>query len=340
MADPSHLDVLGQGVDAWNEWRANNPRITPDLTHAPLADLKLRGANLSRADLSHADLGGTRLTNADLSGADLRHVNLLGAMLSGANLQNADLDGANLIEANFNQASLRFAHLGYTLLYETNFGNVDLTGARGLESCVHVRSSTLDHRTIARSGPLPIEFLRGCGLPDFIIDNVGLLHADPIQFYSCFISYSNEDRVFAEVLHADLQENGVRCWFAPHDMRGGQEIHSQIRSAIRLHDKVLLVLSEASIHSEWVRTEVRNACQRERDEGRTLLFPIALLDPGQLTKAGWEWFDADTGLDLAERIRRFHILDFREWTDSEAYRKSFHRLLRDLERAESENAVV
>lgn len=336
MANPVHLHVLKQGVDAWNRWRTEHPDTIPDLERAFLAEVKLRGANLSDADLSYAHLRGARLTNANLRSANLAHANLLGAMLSGADLLGANLHGASLIEANFNQANLRRANLTRTMLYETNFGNVDLTDARGLETCVHLRASTLDHRTLARSGELPIEFLRGCGLPDFIIDNVGLLQANPIEFYSCFISHASEDRVFAEVLYADLQENGVRCWFAPHDMRGGQEIYCQIRSAIRLHDKVLLVLSEASIHSDWVRTEVRNAVQREREEGRTLLFPITLMDLDGLARDGWEWVDADMGVDLAERIRRFHILDFRGWTDSEAYGKAFHRLLRDLERAEKQ----
>jgi len=33
-----------------------------------------------------------------------------------------------------------------------------------------------------------------------------------------FISYSSKDQAFAERLHADLQNKGVRCWFAPHDL--------------------------------------------------------------------------------------------------------------------------
>jgi glutamate dehydrogenase len=36
--------------------------------------------------------------------------------------------------------------------------------------------------------------------------------------YSYFISYSSKDEIFAEQLHADFQSQGVRCWFAPHDL--------------------------------------------------------------------------------------------------------------------------
>ena len=48
------------------------------------------------------------------------------------------------------------------------------------------------------------------------------LRADPlIEFYSCFISYASRDQEFAERLYADLQSKGVRCWFAPEDMKNG-----------------------------------------------------------------------------------------------------------------------
>ena len=87
-------------------------------------------------------------------------------------------------------------------------------------------------------------FLRGVGLPDNLIDYLPSLLNQPIQFYSCFISYSSKDQAFAERLHADLQAKGVRCWFAPHDMPIGAKILDAIDEAIRLRDKVLLILSE------------------------------------------------------------------------------------------------
>ena len=89
MADQSHLDILQQGVEAWNSWRERNPSIKPDLCGAPLseADLRdadLRDANLSRANLSVALLGRAYLPGANLSKADLRDADLSGANLSGA----------------------------------------------------------------------------------------------------------------------------------------------------------------------------------------------------------------------------------------------------------------
>jgi len=50
------------------------------------------------------------------------------------------------------------------------------------------------------------------GLLDLLIDLVPALLGDPLQFYKCFISYSSKDQTFAERLHADLEDKGVRCW--------------------------------------------------------------------------------------------------------------------------------
>ena len=186
---------------------------------------------------------GANLDGANLDGANLHGANLGGANLGRANLSKADLRGANLDEANLDGA----------ILNETVLADLDLSSCKGLENCYHQGPSIIDHRTLQRSGPLPLVFLRGVGLPDNLIDCLPSLLNQPIQFYSCFISYSSKDQAFAERLHADLQAKGVRCWFAPHDLPIGAKILDAIDEAIRLRDKVLLVLSEGAIASDWVR---------------------------------------------------------------------------------------
>jgi hypothetical protein len=132
--------------------------------------------------------------------------------------------------------------------------------------------------TIYKSnGRLPVEFLRGVGVPDDFITFTRSLTSSPVEFYSCFISHSTKDKDFADRLYQDLQSKGVRCWFAPHDVRSGEKLHEQIDEAIRLHDKLLLILSPHSMESEWVKTEIANARKREVRDNRRLLFPIRLV---------------------------------------------------------------
>lgn len=140
------------------------------------------------------------------------------------------------------------------------------------------------------------------------------------QYYSCFISYSHKDEAFAERLHADLQQVGVQCWFAPKDLKIGERIRVGIDQSIRGHDKLLLILSEHSMASDWVEQEVETAFEQERKRGETMLFPIRLDEVVMKLEVGW-----------AAHIKRTrHIGDFREWEGHASYQKAFQRLLKDL----------
>jgi hypothetical protein len=132
--------------------------------------------------------------------------------------QAAILTRAILSSANLSEAILKNANFSGAFLFWTVFGAVDLSSVIGLETCIHHGWSIIDHRTLERSGPLPLSFFRGVGLPDSLIEYLPSLLRQAIQHYSCFISYSTKDQEFAERLHADLQNKGVRCWFAPHDL--------------------------------------------------------------------------------------------------------------------------
>jgi hypothetical protein len=121
MANEEHLARLKEGVEAWNQWRAANPGIRPDLSEAQRARENLRGANLSGAHLDEAEL-----THADLSQAELRGANLWAARLIGAHLHGADLFGANLSDANLHQANRFKANLHRASLFKANLHRAKL----------------------------------------------------------------------------------------------------------------------------------------------------------------------------------------------------------------------
>jgi TIR domain len=151
-------------------------------------------------------------------------------------------------------------------------------------------------------------------------DYLPSLFSKSIQYYSCFIGYSSKDDEFAKRIHADLQSNGARCWFAPHDLPIGGKILDEIDAAIRLRDKVLLVLSEHSIRSDWVEDEVKTAFEEERRRGQTVLFPVRIDDSIMETKEAW-----------AAKLRSDrNIGDFRPWRNHDEYQHVFERVLRDL----------
>jgi hypothetical protein len=316
MANPEHLEILKQGVEVWNLWREENPNIIPQLKQADLQGATLSCADLCDTDLSGANLNFAYLGEADLSGASLGLADLRGAKLSGANLSETILYGTNLRESNLIGTFFGRAKIGGTV-----FGDVDLSEAIGLKSVYHYGPSTVGIDTIyASGGKIPEVFLRGCGVPENFIQYMSSLTGKAFEFYSCFISYSSKDQDFAERLHADLQNKGVRCWFAPEDMKIGDKIRDRIDQSIRIHDKLLLVLSEHSISSEWVEDEVEAAYEQEGKRGKTVLFPIRLDSAVMDTDKAW-----------ASKLRRSrHIGDFSQWKDHDAYQKAIERLMRDL----------
>src|SRR2546429_118244 len=67
MANQEHLDILKQGVQAWNEWRTKNSSVQIDLSDANLSDADLSYAKLSDANLDRATMGFTGFGGIDLS---------------------------------------------------------------------------------------------------------------------------------------------------------------------------------------------------------------------------------------------------------------------------------
>lgn len=325
MANPEHLKILKQGAEAWNKWRYESSDENLDLSLAAFRRTDLRRADLTDTDLYYSDLTEAILTEASFRGADLSFATLINADLSNVDLSYAYLNHARLSGADFTNA---------TLAYTTFAGN-DLREVKGLETVKHLAPSSIGVDTLYKSGGrIPEVFLRGCGVPDdfitFIPSHFGVQEA--IQFYSCFISYSTRDEEFARRLYSRMRDEKLRVWFAPEDVKGGEKLYEQIERAIQLHDRLLIVLSERSLQSKWVMTEIRRARKVELKENRRKLFPIRLVD--YETLQAWECFDADTGEDLATEVRQYFIPDFSKWKEHDAFEKAFGRLLRDLKEEE------
>ena len=248
----------------------------------------------------------------------------------------ADLRGASLLVADFHGANLNEAELSQATCGHTVFANIDISAVSGLDEVVHAGPSSIAFDTLLLSkGKIPEAFLRGCGVPGYLIENQKALIGaiQPIQFYSCFISYSTKNQDFAERLHSRMRNTGLRVWFSPEDIQGGKKLHEQIDEAIRLYDKLLLVLSLESMRSEWVKTEIRKARKAELREKRRKLFPIRLVEFDAIRD--WECFDADSGKDLAVEIREYFVPDFSNWKDHDSFEAGWTRLLKDLKAEES-----
>jgi hypothetical protein len=141
-----------------------------------------------------------------------------------------------------------------------------------------------------------------------------------VEYYSCFISYAWKDKDFAARLHDDLKDVGVRSWLDIKELKTGDIWQEQIEKAIQAHDKMVLVLSRASVQSSWVQLEARNGLRLERTRKRSVLFPIRLDDAV---------FEVSGSRELNE-LKNKHIFNFTDWQDKNRYRKAFSQFARDL----------
>lgn len=341
MANPEHVEILSKGIKDWNKWREENPNTFPDLSAQNL-DNKELGSYMDKKRNARGSIEYAEVITPNFDNVNFNYSYLSGVSLSGANLRGASFEGAKLRGVDFANTYLEHASFRRTFLYSINFfgarldltdfnearleycsfGNNDLSRVKNLTFVKHLGPSSIGLDTIFKSqGNISEKFLRGCGVPEGFITYMRSLTAEAIEFHSCFISYSSKDEEFVRRLYADLQNEGVRCWFAPEDLKIGDRFRVRIDESIRLYDKLVLVLSENSVSSEWVGDEVEAALEKEAGQGgKVALFPLRLDEAVTEIKSGWP----------AKVRRTRHIGDFSDWKNHDSYKKAFERLMRDL----------
>lgn len=96
------------------------------------------------------------------------------------------------------------------------------------------------------------------------------------------------------------------------------DVNKQIGRAIRLQDVVLVVLSEASVNSNWVEHELKMARDKEKKGHHDVLCPVAL-DDSWKKKDGVTW----------HQLKKKNILDFSKWK-TKAFQQPFQKLIKGL----------
>ena len=273
MANQQHVEILKRGVAVWNQWRKDHPETRPDLVEAAFPGMDLSEANFALTNLYRTDFSNTRLMEAEFDNAYASW-----AIFRGADLTEAGLRFTNLVEADLEGANLTRAYMWGTVLS----GN-DLRNVTGLDTVDHTGPSYIGVDTLYRSqGEIPELFMRSCGVPEVIVTYAKSLVDNPIQFYSCFISYSQKDQSFARRLHNDLQAKGIRCWLDEKAILPGDDIYEEVDRGIRLWDKILFCASQNSLGSWWVEREIDRAFKKEmeikkaRNESVLAIIPLDL----------------------------------------------------------------
>ena len=92
-----------------------------------------------------------------------------------------------------------------------------------------------------------------------------------------FISHSSKDAEIAKSYQVKLKARGVQCWIYEHNLQFASNIAQEIRQRIAEADFLMVILSEASIHSDWVAWELGEAVrlQQERGGNCPIILPVS-----------------------------------------------------------------
>ena len=77
--------------------------------------------------------------------------------------------------------------------------------------------------------------------------------------YDVFISYSHKDKQIADAVCARLEQEGIRCWYAPRDIVPGADWAESIIRSIESVKVMIIIFTDHSNASKQVLNEISNA---------------------------------------------------------------------------------
>lgn len=93
-----------------------------------------------------------------------------------------------------------------------------------------------------------------------------------------FISHSHQDKDFVDVLATNLIQRRQHVWVDRWELKVGDSLINRIQSAITTASALIVVLSKASVASEWCKKELSAGLIRELEERRVIVLPLLLED--------------------------------------------------------------
>lgn len=136
-----------------------------------------------------------------------------------------------------------------------------------------------------------------------ILDRVQELQESP----QVFLSYSFQDKEFAQRLASDLKNAGVKVWLADEQVKVGDRIIDTIRDGISTSQWIIVILSENSSQSNYVSKELTFALDEEQKRDRPFILPIMIGDtilPAPLQDKQYADFRNDYLLGLEKILAR------------------------------------
>lgn len=198
-----------------------------------------------------------------------------------------------------------------------------------------INSNTIDLDTILNSN-LNKNSLKIFGIHNDEIKSYIQEMVTEIKFQTVFISYSFEDRVFANALSHALMIKGVKTWFWERDAPGGRRLKHIMYENIQKHERLLFIASKHSLQSEACHYELAEGREKQTKEWKDIYFPIHIDDylfkvrkediPRKYREDFWE---------NIEEVKEFNSKDFSMFKTEDDFKspefeEAVKKLIKDL----------
>jgi hypothetical protein len=93
-----------------------------------------------------------------------------------------------------------------------------------------------------------------------------------------FVSYSHADKEKIDLIAGHLLRKRASVWIDRWELKAGDSIINKVQEAVEGSSALLIMLSKASVDSEWCKKELTAGLFRELDEKRVVTIPVLLED--------------------------------------------------------------
>ena len=136
---------------------------------------------------------------------------------------------------------------------------------------------------------------------------------------SVFLCHNSKDKPFAAGLASKLAAEDIKVWIDEAEIKIGDSLSEKIGSAIDEMSCFVIILSNNSIGSQWVKRELQDVIQKKFVEKRVIMLPLLLNE-----------------VDLPPFLRDKKYADF---TDVDNFDESFEQLLTVLKPAATQRFI-
>ncbi|MDA3859927.1 MAG: pentapeptide repeat-containing protein [Melioribacteraceae bacterium] len=132
MANEEHIKILQSGVEKWNLWREQNPKIKPDFRDINFVDKfpspnevynlpNIEGCNFINSDLHGVSLRNGIYTNCNFDGSSINFADLVDAYFQSCSFKNVNMRVTKIGSASFRDCHFEESDLSYCSAQDTSF---------------------------------------------------------------------------------------------------------------------------------------------------------------------------------------------------------------------------